>query len=651
MDEYLGERPVRGRTVAVAALRAALVCTGLGLALPMTYAEEVRFTDSSASAPKEEVVARIKAPQAEPIITRQPNAIGSHSSLSVGRSYGSEQAATKIVAWPQYSDYSKLAEQPEASPAEANVVPQSLVTNSSSGTMQVRMPGSMPPMQTAQPLVAPAAPPAVAQIQAAAPPAAIATPVVRPAYAQPLAEQQNVAQVATPSWPTQTPSQAPSNSAPSVATPIAAAPLPAAPMEAAPAVPAAQQAVQQAVAPTSVMQPSTGAVVQVATAPAVLGQEATQPVAAPPAAPQAVQCLPPPPYGYPGYAYAYPLVEGQAPLLGPGALTPEVPQLAQLNGISLANFAQDTTPPTIPGSTDEAKKKELIQQGDQKIGQAPPPNNNTLQFLRRQTPLMPEGTWQFDIGFAYALYEFDTPLPIIDGSGDVIGVVEAQQTARLLTMPMELRYGVSDYIQAFLGMPVGYSDSEVSVLTIEDHEEVAGIGDTRFGVNAMLAQGCGYCPDVVGTIAGYAPTGDPGNPLVEGINPSARLGEGFFSIAASFLCIHQYDPIVLFYGLGYRHRFENTIDGVYYNPGEEVNYQLGVGFAVNPDVTLSTSFLGAYIGHWDANYVRIAGSELEPMRLRAAITVLRNDYIVEPFAEVGMSQDSPTGRIGITWTF
>lgn len=298
--------------------------------------------------------------------------------------------------------------------------------------------------------------------------------------------------------------------------------------------------------------------------------------------------------------------------------------------------------------------QEDVQEGlapDQTLGERPPESPNTLQFLRQQTPLNAAGQWQFDIGFSYSLFDFDTPVAILNNADEVIGVAQARSRQRLLTMPMELRYGVTDDLQAFIGIPVGYSDSEVALLGNESHRERAGVGDLYAGFNHMLYHGGNYGPDIIGTLSFSAPTGHPGDPLLQGLNPAARLGEGFWSLSVGALVVHQYDPIVVFWGGGYRHRFENDINGINYQPGEEFNYQLGVGFAVNPEVTLSAAFLGAYMTQWEVNGEEIGGSVLEPQRMRFAATILKCNKIVEPFAEIGMTPAAPSGRFGVTWTY
>ena len=145
------------------------------------------------------------------------------------------------------------------------------------------------------------------------------------------------------------------------------------------------------------------------------------------------------------------------------------------------------------------------------------------------------------------------------------------------------------------------------------------------------------------------------SPLLTSLSPDSQLGEGFWAASVSLLFINTYDPISIFYGLGYRHRFDsdfNTPVGrLAVNPGEQFFYQMGIGFAASDRVTLSTRFIGAYISENRVNADRLEGTIFEPMRLRFAVTIQKCRTIVEPFAAVGMTDDGPSARAGITWTY
>lgn len=292
----------------------------------------------------------------------------------------------------------------------------------------------------------------------------------------------------------------------------------------------------------------------------------------------------------------------------------------------------------------EASGEESVSEAES-LGSAP--ENVGIQFLRTQTVLLKPCQWQFDVGLAYTIDEADFPVQV---GNPITGVTEARIRQRLLVVPFEARYGLTSRIQLFGQAPVGYSNTEIAAGGIDNYSDTGGIGDMTFGLSAQLKPGSACRPELVGTFAVTAPTGDAS--LASSLlSPEAALGEGFWGFTGSLLWVRNYDPVVVFYGVGANFRLDAELQGVDVDPGERFLYQLGVGFAVNRHVTLSTAFLGSYWveDRWDG--VRIAGGAREPLRLRFAATIGKSCRIVEPFAEIGMTEDAVNSRIGITWTF
>jgi hypothetical protein len=302
-------------------------------------------------------------------------------------------------------------------------------------------------------------------------------------------------------------------------------------------------------------------------------------------------------------------------------------------------------PPPGPGSG--------LQEG-QSLGEEPV--DNSVQFLRQQSVLLGPGDLQFDYGFNYAVSDNDFPLASVNGLGDVTGVTEANIKSRLLIIPFEFRYGLNEKTQLFVSTPVGWSHSELTFTNFDDTTSDLGIGDCSLGASVLICQGERYKPDIIGTLSVTAPTGNADYPLLTSLVPNSTLGQGFWAASANLLFIHTYDPVVIFWGFGYGHRFDadflNPLTGFddVVNPGEQIFYQLGYGFGVNEWITLSTSFAGQYITEMEIDGDRIEGTVLEPMRLRFAVTVNCEEKIIEPFAEIGMTDDSVNARVGITWT-
>ncbi len=273
------------------------------------------------------------------------------------------------------------------------------------------------------------------------------------------------------------------------------------------------------------------------------------------------------------------------------------------------------------------------------------PTNNTLQFLRRDSVLIGQGKCQFDFGLNYVHFENFQPVPQFDSNGEIANVVQGRSVRRLLYSPFGYRYGLTDRLQFNAFLPVGWANTQFSITGATQNLNNGGIGDLTAGFSYLLQKGRGQCPDIIGSFGFTAPTGDFNAPVF-GIVPGSALGQGFWALNGQLLIIHRYDPIILFYGGGYRHLFERNFNNIPFQPGEQIDYQLGVGFAVNDRVTMSTALIGYYITNTSVNNQRVLGTNLEPISLRFAVTVTRNKRIIEPFAAVGMTQDAPSAFLG-----
>jgi hypothetical protein len=154
---------------------------------------------------------------------------------------------------------------------------------------------------------------------------------------------------------------------------------------------------------------------------------------------------------------------------------------------------------------------------------------------------------------------------------------------------------------------------------------------------------------VIGSLGFVAPTGHA-TFATSLLASNSALGQGFWDITTNVIAVHTIDPVLFYYGAGYIHRFQNTIDDINVNPGEEFDYLFGVGFAMNPWVTVSGTLLGAHITRYGANGVSLPGTDQDPMRFRISVTMVKDQRICEPFAEIAMTPDSPS-RVGITFTY
>jgi hypothetical protein len=264
--------------------------------------------------------------------------------------------------------------------------------------------------------------------------------------------------------------------------------------------------------------------------------------------------------------------------------------------------------------------------------------------------LLKPGDWQADTGFAYV--NFDNPFPavVLGPGGEIASVVPARLRRRLIYSPLAVRYGLSTNVQLFGTMPLGFSNTQTSFTDYSQEQNSGGFGDLTAGASFHLfgAQ-CDY-PDVLGTVAVTAPTGQYTTPVFD-VVPGSALGQGFWALAGQLTAINQYDPIVVFYGVGFRHLFQREFNDVPFASGEQFSYMMGVGFAVNDRVTLSATLQAFYITNFLVNHQVVPGTNVEPVSMRFAATIDRRCKILEPWAAVGMTESAPAFSLGITWTY
>lgn len=252
-------------------------------------------------------------------------------------------------------------------------------------------------------------------------------------------------------------------------------------------------------------------------------------------------------------------------------------------------------------------------------------------FLRESSMVLTPGLYEIETGVSYARNERTVP------------VSSYSEVGRQFTFPFTLRAGLFPRVEAFLAMPLAYSSRKVTDGTITQDDDVAGFGDTTGGVSVQLKQRSESWPDIVGSVSMTAPTGE--DPYDSDLR--VGVGSGFWKASAALQFISISDPLVLFGGFGFGHSFEETYSGVDIQPGDAINYNFGFAFAVNPDLSLNTQFLGNFIDRLENNGVEEAGSANEPMILRLGLTRRwKPDVFLDPYVELGLNDDATDTTIG-----
>lgn len=284
-----------------------------------------------------------------------------------------------------------------------------------------------------------------------------------------------------------------------------------------------------------------------------------------------------------------------------------------------------------------------------------PPPKEQPQFLRNDSILMEPGDYQWEIGLSYARNLNQSPVGQFLGETAIVG--NLRRVNRVLQMPIELRLGLTPDLQGSISIPIGLANQEVSIGGAELTDDSFGIGDLSLGLTRLIRQGDLTEPNVLGFLSMSIPTGQAS--LATSLDdPSIALGRGFYTLTTGLTFTRTFDPLVFFSGFGYQHNFEANFAGVgRLNPGNGGFYRLGVGYAVNSNVSLSTAFTGAFLANAEINDIRLGGTSREPLSLRIAATVVRKQKSVkkartiEPFVNLGLNEDATDTVLGVSWTY
>lgn len=303
------------------------------------------------------------------------------------------------------------------------------------------------------------------------------------------------------------------------------------------------------------------------------------------------------------------------------------------------------------GSTDEEEEA-------QQLGVPPP--KRTPAFLKKRSILLEPGQYQFEYGLRYSVDNNSYALTglLQDGTNSV-QVINASQKRQLVSSPLEMRFGIQENLQGFITLPIGWSAQSLTASNSQSQSDIFGIGDLGIGLTRVL-----WAPEkaktrFLGFCQASAPIGG-GEISLSQQDRDASLGAGYWTLTTGANVTESIDPLILFGSFGYTHTFGTRIpSGNYIDVGNTIFYQVGVGYGINPYVTLSGSFSGASSGRIRLDDTVAAGTRSEPFSLRLSASVnkpndgtrskLGTNY--EPFLRFGLTSLANDVEFGIRWTY
>lgn len=218
--------------------------------------------------------------------------------------------------------------------------------------------------------------------------------------------------------------------------------------------------------------------------------------------------------------------------------------------------------------------------GAQILGEKPGLDTAEDIFLRDQGVLLKGGQATLEMGLFYSKSDQQDLTTFVTGSSASPIPVRVNVEQSTFTSSFTGRYGLRDNLQLFASIPLVHQKNKATILadqTLSDETRTEW-GDFNYGLRyAALKEGLGY-PSVILSLEGLAPTADRS-----------------YAVGGGIALTKSIDPAVLFGNLNYRYTFSKVSEDVTrLRPENAINTTLGIAYALNDTLTLSTSLSGEF---------------------------------------------------------
>lgn len=237
----------------------------------------------------------------------------------------------------------------------------------------------------------------------------------------------------------------------------------------------------------------------------------------------------------------------------------------------------------------------------------------------------------------------------------------------ILTATLTSRYGITNRLQAELYVPYVYRTEKMiipeSIVMEEGNQDVStsdsGLGDIGGSVNYHAILSRGNVPDVTLNFRFKSRSGtDPFELATETVAGREFLkelptGTGFYGISSGITLVKVSDPLVFYGSLAYAYNIERDVGTIgKIDPGDSIEYNMGVATALNEKASLSFSFQNAFT---DATTVE--GEDLSDSELVSASLAMGVNYRLSPkcsifgVVNVGLTDDTPDFQVQLNIPF
>lgn len=237
-----------------------------------------------------------------------------------------------------------------------------------------------------------------------------------------------------------------------------------------------------------------------------------------------------------------------------------------------------------------------------------------IMKLYERAALVGKGEGTLRIGF---VYHYDGESALINGF-----LWERRASGSSITLGM--RYGLLRDLELSVNVPFVFREETEIVGGWSQQKSGEGLGDIDFGIRyEVLREGRPLWGEFLtpSVILGLSFKPDSGRSPYDALRADELpVGSGHRNVGLELIISRVIDP-VLIHGMGqYVVVLEREHDNVRYDPGDIFNWSLGIGFAINPWVSIGGGVGGLVAGEKEIDDEEIVGSDRTPFHASLNLT-------------------------------
>lgn len=279
-----------------------------------------------------------------------------------------------------------------------------------------------------------------------------------------------------------------------------------------------------------------------------------------------------------------------------------------------------------------------------------------FQAAEKSYTLLKKGERTLTYGFDYSLVK-DQRLSLItiaqDNGRDVYGLVGRQnETQHTFTNSFTFDSGIWDNLTFSVRLPL------VAKYDTDRDINAYSLGDISLSLRWQPWAALRGKPVTTFYTTVGLPTGD--SPYKTNLDKDIATGSGYYSLGFGTNMSYIIDPVVLYGSLGYTWNFDvhdvhqDLFTGTELNkvsPGNVINFNMGMAYALSYDVSLAASYQMAYSlksrYHTSAGTMESSEQTSSIMNFSLGMRAAPN-YIINVNAGFGLTDDSPDVLLGVS---